>query len=319
MFLLPIAVDVPMARIPWMNWLILGAMAFGFLFQLADPEAALSLYLGIQNASVEFADAHGFVNGYGVIEESRWSFITHMFMHADFGHLLGNAIFLWVFGNAICAKVGNLFYLLLYLGFGLFAAAAESIVSPGHALLGASGAINGVVGAFFILYPHNDISMFYWIFVRLGTFTLSSYWMILMWLGFDILGTLSGASGIAYVAHLAGFATGAVIAITLLKLKLITPTEYEETLIDIITRGDDLSSTARRAPTTQPLNAPTPATPGQYTRKLHVRLPNGERKHIPVTEFIRHERQGKPVNHFAVSESGHAWLTFGDWRRQYGL
>jgi membrane associated rhomboid family serine protease len=300
MIFFPIAVDVPMQRWPWMNWLILGAMALLYLVQLGNEEAVLPLVLGVEAAQIEFL-------GYVEVEESVWAWVGHMFLHADVLHLFGNMVFLWVFGNAVCAKVGNLVYLPLWLMFGLVAAASERMVFGG-ALLGASGAINGVVGMFLILYPVNDITIAYWFIVKFGTFTLSSYWMIALWLGFDVLGALTGDDGVAYVAHLGGFAAGAGLALALVKMRVIEANEYERTLLDVM-RDRKHGTKPRRGH----------AAPVQVQQRLFVRLRNGAVKQLPVSEFQRHEEQGKVVNDFPVSEDGQTWTTFGAWRQQHGV
>ena len=158
--------------------------------------------------------------------------VGYMLLHAGPFHLAGNMIFLWVFGNAICAKVGNLAYVLIYLGLGVFSAMVH-LVFDGMPAVGASGAINGIVGMFLIWYPLNEITCFYWIWVRVGRFTVSSMWMILLWLAFDILGALIGAGGTAYFAHLGGFVAGAVLAAFLLSSKKVQMTRTERSLFTL--------------------------------------------------------------------------------------
>ena len=158
----------------------------------------------------------------------------HMLLHAGWLHLIGNMIFLWVFGNAVCAKVGNAWYPVLYIVLGLFAAASHNIFSNGP-VVGASGAINGIVGVFLVWYPINSVSCFYIFLYRPGTFSISSYWMILIWLVFDLLGVATGGEGVAYWAHLGGFGIGVVTGIALLQLGLVEMEPTERSLIDLMT------------------------------------------------------------------------------------
>jgi membrane associated rhomboid family serine protease len=153
-------------------------------------------------------------------------------MHDNILHLLGNMMFLWVFGNAVCAKFGNLQYLGLYLLFGLFAAISHTIFI-GTQAVGASGAINGIVGAFLILYPLNSISVFIW-FWGPRYFNMSSMWLIFYWLVWDIYGAVNGHGQVAYIAHLGGFFTGALMACIFLHLKYITMEDDELSLIQFI-------------------------------------------------------------------------------------
>ncbi len=157
----------------------------------------------------------------------------YMWLHGGILHLLGNMLFLWIFGNAVCAKIGNLRYIPAYLGLGIVAGISH-LVFTGGSSLGASGAINGIVGMFLVFFPQNEITC-YWIFLPyIRQFNVSSAWMILFWLAFDILGVILGGGGVAYFAHLGGFAGGVVLAILMLKFKMVTMERYEKSLFQVI-------------------------------------------------------------------------------------
>ena len=157
----------------------------------------------------------------------------HMWLHGGVFHLLGNMLFLWIFGNAICAKIGNLRYIPAYIGLGLIAGISH-LVFAGGSVLGASGAINGIVGMFLVFFPQNEITCYLIIFVKPRQFNLSSAWMILFWLAFDIWGAMSGGGQVAYFAHLGGFAGGVVLASLMLKFKMVTMERYEKSLLQVI-------------------------------------------------------------------------------------
>jgi membrane associated rhomboid family serine protease len=164
----------------------------------------------------------------------------HIWLHGGILHLLGNMYFLWIFGNAVCAKIGNFRYLPIYLGLGVIAGIAHLIFTGGNAL-GASGAINGVVGMFLVFFPENEITCYLVLFFPLllrpyvKEFCVSSIWMILFWLAFDVWGAMKGGGGVAYFAHLGGFAGGFVLAIVMLKLKLVVMEEgYEKSLLQLL-------------------------------------------------------------------------------------
>jgi membrane associated rhomboid family serine protease len=156
----------------------------------------------------------------------------HMWLHGGIVHLLGNMLFLWIFGNAICAKIGNLRYIPVYIGMGLIAGISH-LIFVGGSMLGASGAINGIVGMFLVLFPQNEITC-YFVYIAVKQFNVSSGWVILFWLAFDILGAVLGGGGVAYFAHLGGFAGGVVLAILMLKYKMVTMERYEKSLLQII-------------------------------------------------------------------------------------
>jgi len=172
----------------------------------------------------------------------------HMWLHGGILHLLGNMLFLWIFGNAVCAKIGNLRYIPIYIGMGLIAAFSHLMV-VGGSMLGASGAINGIVGMFLVFFAQNEITCYLVWFIPLLVkgFTVSSGWMILLWLVFDIMGVILGGGGVAYFAHLGGFAGGVVLAILMLKFKMVTMERYEKSIWQVIEEyrhpsGIDVSS-----------------------------------------------------------------------------
>ncbi|MBW8038821.1 MAG: rhomboid family intramembrane serine protease [Planctomycetes bacterium] len=161
----------------------------------------------------------------------------HIWLHGGIIHLLGNLLFLWIFGNAVCAKIGNVAYLPIYIVLGVLAGIAH-LVFQGGAVLGASGAIMGIVGIYLVFFPENEITC-YFIFIFflrpiIREFTLSSYWMILFWLAFDIFGATMEGGAIAYFAHLGGFAVGFGLAILMLKMKwVVMEDRYEKSLLQI--------------------------------------------------------------------------------------
>jgi len=218
-FLIPYHVDVPMRCRPWMNWVLIVVTVIFF------P-------LCVSGHGLTDLGKHLAAGGKG------WAgYAGHVLVHADVFHLLGNMLFLWVFGNAVCAKVGNLFYPLIYLGLGLVSGIISHLVHPQPAV-GASGAINGIVGMFVVWYLLNDISCWYayWFFTNgdTGVFSISSYWMILLWLVFDVWGVFQGDGIIDYVAHVAGFAAGFTLAVGLLLTGLVEMERGERSLLQVL-------------------------------------------------------------------------------------
>ncbi len=218
MFLLiPFHVDVPMRKRPWMNWVLIGLTIV--FYPLGATDFGDQLVLG---------------------GDSWFGVIGHVLVHAGLFHLLGNMLFLWVFGNAVCAKVGNLAYPFLYWGLGITSGVASYAVDQ-HPLVGASGAINGIVGVFVVWYLLNEIRCWYWLWFfglrglhPTGTFSVSSFWMILLWLAFDVWGVMRGGGNVAYVAHLAGFGAGIGVGVLLLVTGLVEMEEGERSLLQIL-------------------------------------------------------------------------------------
>jgi len=135
--------------------------------------------------------------------------ITHMFAHADLLHLLFNMIVLFFFGTVMERTYGHWRYVLLYFVAGIFAALAQAAVMPNGLLLGASGALAGVMAAFVRHYPH--VRVYIW-----GILPMPAWLMILIWIGYNIIGAGSGEASVAFVAHLAGFAAGGALSIMLM-------------------------------------------------------------------------------------------------------
>jgi len=223
--LVPYHVDVPMRCVPWANWVLLAVTVL--CYPLGFSAGADELILG----------------------RGSLGYVGHMFLHADVLHLLMNMVFLWVFGNAVCAKLGNLVYPVVYVGLGVAAGFVAQLADPRPAV-GASGAINGVVGLFVVWYLLNDISCgyVYWFLslAGVGTYSVSSYWMVLLWAAFDVWGAVRGGGNIGYYAHLGGFATGFVLAVVLLKIGLIEMERGERSLLQVLAGGDDDPKPVRR-------------------------------------------------------------------------
>ena len=212
-----------------MNWIIcLSAFA---VFALQVMEIA---QLMADNPDGDFSVASGAMSQFVLQGWSVKGLFGYMWLHGGLVHLIGNLIFLWLFGNAVCSKLGNLLYLPVYIGLGVFAGIAHLILTGTGSVLGASGAINGIVGMYLIFFPENSISCFFLLLWYPIRFSISSYWMILFWFAFDILGLVFGGGGVAYDAHVGGFITGIAIAIIMLKTRLVVMQRDEKSLLELV-------------------------------------------------------------------------------------
>jgi membrane associated rhomboid family serine protease len=144
------------------------------------------------------------------------SVLTAMFLHGGLLHLVGNMLFLFVFGNNVEDRLGSLRYLLFYLACGYLATYAFALSDPSsqETLVGASGAIAGVLGAYLVLFPHARVTsvvpFLFFIPVWLPAWVVLGSWFVLQWLYFQGAATAQGA-GVAYLAHVVGFAAGVVL------------------------------------------------------------------------------------------------------------
>ncbi|MDT4932750.1 MAG: hypothetical protein QOK11_642 [Pseudonocardiales bacterium] len=145
------------------------------------------------------------------------SAITSQFLHGSWLHLLGNMLFLFIFGDNIEDRFGRLKYLLFYLGCGMVAAYGFALADPNstETLIGASGAIAGVLGAYLVLYPRarvwSLVPFFFFIPLRLPAWLVLGLWFVLQWAYAGGLATSSGS--VAYLAHVFGFVSGAIVAL----------------------------------------------------------------------------------------------------------
>jgi membrane associated rhomboid family serine protease len=147
--------------------------------------------------------------------------LTSMFLHGSWAHILGNALFFWIFGNNVEDSMGRMRFIVFYIVCGLAAAAAQVIADPASPvpMVGASGAISGVMGAYLVLYPTVRVNMLF-IFVVIVRILPVPAWLVLVyWFGLQTLGALpqlAGAqqavsSGVAFMAHVGGFIAGVVL------------------------------------------------------------------------------------------------------------
>lgn len=150
---------------------------------------------------------------------AQWpTLFTHLFLHGGFAHLLGNGWFLWVFGRTVEDRLGPLRFLALYFAAGLAAAALQVAVTPGSAapMLGASGAISGVLGAYLLLFPGAWITTLVpWIvpIVPVPAFVFLALWFVIQ--AFNGVGSLAAGGtggGVAWWAHAGGFLAGLGLA-----------------------------------------------------------------------------------------------------------
>lgn len=145
-----------------------------------------------------------------------FTLITSMFMHGGWAHLLGNMLFLWVFGDNIENRIGHIRYLIFYLVCGIIASLSHVFVSGSDSLvpsLGASGAISGVLGGYLLLFPSRRVR----VIMGRGITTVPAFVALGIWIVFQVisqmgvLGGDQGGGGVAYAAHIGGFIAGLVL------------------------------------------------------------------------------------------------------------
>jgi membrane associated rhomboid family serine protease len=232
--------DTPNPRnfTPWVNWGLIAANVAVYLMyslpmsgQAVDfsdpmvleylraifPETPAALIPRDVLANLSLYDLFVFQHGYKTGAPQFIDLLYSMFLHGGFLHLAGNMLFLWIFGDNVEHRFGRLGYLLMYLGTGIAATVAFALLSEPSMvpLVGASGAISGVLGLYYVLFPRNRVRVFIAFFpFFMDTVLLPSRWVLGFYVLVDnLLPFLLGPqSSVAYGAHLGGFAAGVVVA-----------------------------------------------------------------------------------------------------------
>ncbi|MBI1876548.1 MAG: rhomboid family intramembrane serine protease [Acidobacteria bacterium] len=204
--MIPLRDVIPSRTAPIVTVSFIAINAFAFVFELSLPEVP----------------RQAFITSFGVVPaDFTWlTVLTSMFLHGGWLHFLGNMLYLWIFGDNVEDRMGHGRYFVFYLLCGTVAAIAQVLVDPESAIptIGASGAIAGVMGAYFVLYPHSRILTLIPIFVFLEVVEVPAVFFLGFWFIMQLLsgaGSIamrvqSGTGGIAFWAHVAGFAAGAV-------------------------------------------------------------------------------------------------------------
>lgn len=143
--------------------------------------------------------------------------ITSLFLHGSVMHLVGNMLYLWIFGDNVEEVLGRVQFLLMYLGCGLFGSVAQILANPYSLIptLGASGAIAGVMGAYLVWFPHHRIR----VLVLFTVLEVPAIWMIGFWIitqawhGLGTVDRVTDSAGVAYLAHVGGAAAGVVVGL----------------------------------------------------------------------------------------------------------
>lgn len=207
--MIPLRDNNPTQRVPYVTYAFIAINIAFFVYQYVELTPP-------QNEA--FVNQHGVVpyyllSGYGPALSTPF---TSMFMHGGLAHLMGNLWFLHVFGDNVEDALGHLRYVAFYFFTGVVAVIAHSLASPGSQLplVGASGAISGVLGAYVLMYPRAKVVTFFLFFF----FELPAGFFILLWFGMQVFSNCSQSStetaGVAFMAHIGGFLAGIAFMLT---------------------------------------------------------------------------------------------------------
>jgi rhomboid family protein len=204
--MIPLRDVIPSRTTPYITVTIIVINAIAWLFELSLPRELLPPFL----------------QAYGVVpaDFSAPTLITSMFLHGSWSHVLGNMWYLWIFGDNVEDRMGHTRFVIFYLLCGIVAAFGQIAMNPQSTLptIGASGAIAGVMGAYFVLYPHSRVLtliplIIIWEVIELPAIALLGFWFLMQLFSAGtvaITATTHGSGGVAFMAHVAGFLSGVI-------------------------------------------------------------------------------------------------------------
>src|SRR5436309_1866742 len=219
--MIPLRDIIPSRTVPYITITIIALNALAWLFEVSLSPEVLEQFLRI----------------YGVVpaDFTAPTLITSMFLHGSWMHVIGNMWYLWIFGDNVEDRLGHGRFIIFYLVCGIIAAFGQIAVDPTSTLptIGASGAIAGVMGAYFVLYPRSRVLtliplILWWEMFELPATVLLGFWFLMQL--FSAAGSIAvtasshGSGGVAFMAHVAGFVFGG-IAVLILRQQPAPPWE----------------------------------------------------------------------------------------------
>lgn len=201
----PIRDHNPSGKVPYVTYALIFinvAVFIAYVALLSDEQATFGIF-----------DTYALVPEEVMRGEAYFTFITSMFMHGGWLHLIGNMLFLWIFGDNMEDAMGHVGFLCFYLLCGVAADFAHIAAAPDSAvpLVGASGAIAGVMGGYLLLYPKAEVDVLFIFIIIFRVFTFPAWIVLMLWFGLQIFNsamTSADGGGVAYLAHAGGFVAG---------------------------------------------------------------------------------------------------------------
>ena len=204
----PISDDNPSKTLPLITYILIGICIFVFFLQILS-EMNPVIYYNFGFIASNFFNSNSFVDAFIPV-------ITSMFVHGGFAHIIGNLLYLWIFGDNVEDSMGRARFVLFYILCGTSGAILQGIVDPTSniPMVGASGAIAGVLGAYLLLFPRANVKCLIFIIIFIQMIRVPAFIVLGIWiLGqfFSLPGSLDSSGGTAYLAHIGGFLTGMIL------------------------------------------------------------------------------------------------------------
>lgn len=218
--MIPLRDDQPTFSTPFINYFLIALNSLIYLWELSvemQSPRALNAFVNqfglIPHHAVAVLTSHGHFDPASAFVP----IFTSMFLHASFMHVAGNMLFLWIFGDNVEDFLGHFKYLVFYLTSGVAAAFTQILVNPSSRLptVGASGAIAGVLGAYFILYPRARVLVWFppiFLF-HVPAWLMLGYWFLYQFFSgtVTVIAETAQQGGVAFWAHIGGFAAGVIL------------------------------------------------------------------------------------------------------------
>jgi membrane associated rhomboid family serine protease len=217
--MIPLRDDNPRRRFPWITVGLLVLNVAGFVWELRLGDRLEGFLL-----ASAFVPSRIFAPGPGGGDLQLVPALLSMFLHGGLLHLLGNLLFLWVFGDNVEDRLGSGRFALFYLLCGLVATYAHAFTNPGSAVpvIGASGAISGVLGAYLFLFPRARIASLLWLGFFVQVVEVPAVVYLVLWFAMQFVSgvlslsaTAESAAGVAWFAHIGGFVAGPLLLLVL--------------------------------------------------------------------------------------------------------
>lgn len=203
--MLPIRDHNPSGKFPFITYLIIALNSLIFLYMFLLPE----------NLIENFVNSYALIPALVIAGQNLIGLFTSIFLHGSFGHILGNMLFLNIFGDNLEDRLGHLKYLIFYFVCGLGASLLQIITNPSSTTpnIGASGAIAGLLGGYLVLFPNHQIDVLFSFGWTFRETTVPASFMLFYWFLAQLVSgagslALPQTGGIAYFAHIGGFLTG---------------------------------------------------------------------------------------------------------------
>src|SRR5690606_2225879 len=231
--MLPLRDLNPTRRLPVLTYSLIGINVLVFLWEMSLSPAAL------ERAFLDLSVLSANVMRDPFTVETLLDMIRSMFFHGGYEHIIGNMLYLWLFGDNVEDRFGSLLYLALYLISGFVAAIAQVLIDPTSTipLVGASGAIAGVLGAYLVLYPNvrvQGIVPLGWLsrLAEWPAWIVLGLWFVLqLFNGVASLGVETASGGVAFFAHVGGFVAGIALALVFMMIVPQPPAEQRRQLL----------------------------------------------------------------------------------------